>query len=291
MPALDFNALLLAEGIDLQGVVILRHQPYEPKLRKAFRRIIADRRELFDAYQCTHGPRVEAALKRARHVASFYGHEPGKALFVGLYRMAGHRRIGNREYWSMPEHLELREQGMQGNEGSDFDFFDLQPLPSMAGWSGRLVCDWPGKELSWYRWADRNTLAVDAISVESLLIEPVPAWHDLVLDWNDLQALPGNWRIALQQWRGIYHIRDRASGKGYVGAAYGKDNLLGRWLECAASGHGDNKRLKGLDPEGFRFSILQLLPLGAEKDDVTAVERTWKRRLHTLHPDGLNDNY
>lgn len=183
MPALDLNMLLRAEGIDPQGVMVFRHRPTEPKLRKAFRRIIADRRELFDAYQRTHSERVERSLARASHVAAFFGHEPQKAMFVGLYRVAGFTSISRDGYWAMHEHQKLAELGMIGfTERDQCLLFELEALSNMAEWSGRLVCDWPGKELSWWRWAERNSIGVDAISVESLLIEPVPAWDDVVLD-------------------------------------------------------------------------------------------------------------
>ena len=44
--------------------------------------------KLYNAYQQTQGKVVEKAMKKAEYVASFIGHEPGKALFVGLYKNA-----------------------------------------------------------------------------------------------------------------------------------------------------------------------------------------------------------
>lgn len=291
MPAFDFNALLRAEGIDPQGVVVLRHRPYEPELRKLFPWLIAERRELFEAYQRTHGKPVEASVARAVYVASFFGHEAGKAVFVGLYRVNGAMRISRDDYWAMPEHRQLAGFGMVGmNERDECLLFDLEPLVAMSEWSGRLVCRWPGLERAWRRWAANNVFPVHAIAEESLLVAPMPRWQELVLSCKELHALPSSWQMALRQWRGIYYIRDRASGKGYVGSACGQDNLLGRWLGYAASGHGGNKLLRGLAPEGFEFSVLQLLVHDADTADVVAAENSWKLRLHTRAPDGLNDN-
>lgn len=112
----------------------------------------------------------------------------------------------------------------------------------------------------------------------------------LALGWQELQTLPISWRNALSHWRGIYYIHDSASGKGYVGSAYGADNLLGRWMGYAASGHGGNRLLRGLDPAGFAFSILQRTSPDMEADAVVALESSWKERLHTRQPFGLNDN-
>lgn len=291
MPGLDFNALLQAEGVDPQGVVVLRHRPYEPELRKVFPWLIAERRELFDAYQRTHGRPVESSVARAMHVASFFGHEAGKALFVGLYRVVGSTRISRDDYWAMPEHRALADFGMIGlTKREECLLFDLKPLVAMGEWSGRLVCSWPGLERAWRRWAGKNVFPVHAIAEESLLVAPMPAWQNLVLDWKQLQALPTSWKAALRQWRGVYYIRDKASGKGYVGSAYGPDNLLGRWLNYASSGHGGNKLLRGIDAAGFEFSILQLVAPDMPMDDVIVLERSWKLRLHTLEPDGLNQN-
>lgn len=291
MGGLDFGTLLKAEDIDPQGVVVLRHRPYEPELRRLFPWLIAERRDLFDAYQRTHGRPVESSVSRATHVASFFGNAAGKALFVGMYRVAGQALITRDEYWAMPEHRELASFGMTGLQKREACLlFELEPITPMSEWSGRLVCGWPGLERAWRRWAANNVFPVKAISEENLLVASMPAWNHLVLDWRQLQALPSSWKAALRQWRGIYYIRHRASGKGYVGSAYGQDNLLGRWLNYAASGHGGNNLLRGLDPGAFEFSILQLVAQDLAMDEVIALERSWKLRLHTLEPDGLNQN-
>ncbi len=117
----------------------------------------------------------------------------------------------------------------------------------------------------------------------------MPAWDQLVFSWKDLPLLPKKWRSALSEWRGIYLIFDASDGKGYVGAAYGRENILGRWLSYAASGHGGNKLLRGRNPEHFRFSILQRVSPDMEATDVAQIESAWKVRLHTREF-GLNDN-
>jgi hypothetical protein len=76
----------------------------------------------------------------------------------------------------------------------------------------------------------------------------------------------------------------------YVGAAYGDHNILGRWERYKASGHGGNVLLRKRSPENFTFSILELVSPNMEQDDVCKLETTWKDRLHTRSPLGLNDN-
>jgi hypothetical protein len=55
-------------------------------------------------------------------------------------------------------------------------------------------------------------------------------------------------------------------------------------------GHGGNRRLRERDPENFHFTILELVSPTMNADDVIHREITWKERLHTRVPYGLNDN-
>ena len=145
-------------------------------------------------------------------------------------------------------------------------------------------------ERAWWRRAHRNELSVLALLEESALDAAMPEWDELALTWEDLRVLPARWKSALSQGRGIYVIFDHDDGKRYVGSAYGKDNLLGRWLHYAAVGHGGNKYLRQRNPRSFSFSILQRVSPDMGADEIIRLEATWKTRLHTRHPDGLNDN-
>lgn len=105
-----------------------------------------------------------------------------------------------------------------------------------------------------------------------------------------------SWHTALSSVNAIYLIVDRENGRQYVGSAYGKDGLLGRWAHYVDSLHGDNKLLKELlcnYPQRykyFQFSILQLLPKTATPDDVIHTETLWKKKLLTYEPIGMNAN-
>ena len=94
---------------------------------------------------------------------------------------------------------------------------------------------------------------------------------------------------ALSSVNGIYLIRDKSSGKLYVGSAYGEDGLYGRWLNYAHNGHGGNKELKGLDPNQFEFSILEIIPPTSSAEEVIHRENRWKEKLGT-RAFGLNAN-
>ena len=291
---LSLIGLLEADGFDLSRTLVFRHRPWEPALNKVFDWIVAERRDLFDCYQSTHAANTEAALGRATHVASFIRYKPKMALFVGLYRVEATRVLSVDEYQSRPLHLELMGLGMGGHKASDGREAVIEFAMSDTGWNGswsrRLIIDWPGLERSWYRWADRNAFPIAAIAEEPLLVRSMPDWHDLSLEWHQLAVLPSGWRAALSQWRGVYLIIDRSDGRQYVGSASGRKNILQRWLNYSQTGHGGNKLLKARDPASFVFSILQRVSPDMPEADVVGIENSWKLRLRSRAPDGLNEN-
>jgi hypothetical protein len=291
---MDLKALLTSANIDPQHVLVMRHRPQEPGFRKVLPWLAAERPDVFNAYQQTQSEKLERVMLRVKYVASFIGHKPGEALFVGLYSIGKTKRLTYNEYWKMPAHVEMKEFGMRGFTGqtrASLLWFDLVPTDIYASWKGKLVIGWPPPERSWWRRAHRNLFPVRAILEESALDAAMPAWDQINLGWDELRVLPNRCRAALSHWRGIYYIYDQAAGKGYVGSAYGDDNLLGRWVDCyGKSGHGGNVLLRQRDPKNFRFTILQRVSPDMDAADVIRLEGTWKERLHTRSPLGLNDN-
>ena len=61
----------------------------------------AEKPNVFNAYQQSQKEKVEKAITRAGYVASFIGHEPGKALFVGLYSVEGWKSITQKQFWKI----------------------------------------------------------------------------------------------------------------------------------------------------------------------------------------------
>lgn len=293
---MDFNSLLVSAGYDPTHVVVLRHRPTEPPLRRALPWLAVERPEVFNSYQRIHGPAVERALDKLRgkgYVAAFIGLTAGKAVFVGLYKIEPTcTPLTHDNFWKIKEHRELQKLGDRGltEECDQIIRFDLTETNFHTLWKGRLVVEWTGGERSWWRRAHNNQLAVLAIHEDSLFEAEMPKWSDLALTWNDLRVIPTRWKQALAHWRGVYFIYDTTDCKGYVGAAYGSDNLLGRWQNYAATGHGGNKLLRARNPEDFIFSILQRVSPDLDADEVIRLENSWKLRLHTRHPGGLNDN-
>lgn len=291
---MTLNDLLQLRDIDPREVLVFRHRPWEPQLRKVLPWLAVEKPDVFNAYQQIQGPRVEQAITRAKYVASFIGHEAGQALFVGLYSVTGWKSLTHKQFWRIPANVELHSFGMEGftedSSRSSVLWFDLVLADFYTNWKGKLVVSWPPPERSWWRRAHRNEMLVTAIREESALDEAMPEWNEMNLAWEELAVLPRRWQDALRQWRGIYYIFDTSLGKGYVGSAFGENNILGRWKSYAAKGHGGNRLLQRCDPKNFQFTILQRVSPDMDAAEVTRLESNWKERLHSRNPYGLNDN-
>jgi hypothetical protein len=285
---MDLKDLLIKQNFDLEKIMVMRHSPKEPRLRKVLPWLAVDRPEVFNAYQQNQNPDAEKALMKADFVASFIG-QGDKAIFVGLYRRGNWHPINNEQFWNIPAIQELKPFGEKGVEGRQAcQWFELELLDFCAEWKGRLVVKWPAGRL-WWRWAKSNDFIIHAIHEESMFVAEMPSWGELSLTWADLKVLPNTWKAALAQWRGVYFILDVTDGKGYVGSAFGNENLLHRWQNYADTGHGGNIKLKkDRNPENFIFTILQRTSPDMEKADVERLESSWNR-LHTREF-GLNDN-
>jgi hypothetical protein len=169
-------------------------------------------------------------------------------------------------------------------------WFNLALTDFYAHWRGRLIVGWPPPERSCWRRAHRNEIPVVAVLEDSALDTAMPEWDEIELTWDELRVLPTRLKSRPSEWRGVYYIFDRFDAKGYVGSAYGESNLLGRWLHYSARGDGGNKLLRQRDPRNFRFTIPQRVSPDLEASKVVRLEGSWKQRLHTRVPYGLNEN-
>jgi hypothetical protein len=294
---MNLNDLLSKNDINPEHVLILRHRPQEPQLRKVLPWLAAEKPEIFNAYQQSQGVKLENSMQKLvgnGYVAAFIGHEPGRAVFVGLYSITSSEPLSFEEFWQIPANLELKKFGMGGYTKDNFRdpvlWFNLLPNEFYSDWKGKLVVNWPSPEVVWWRRAHLNILPVKAILEESLLVSDMLKWDEINFTWEELGIIPRRLRYALSEWRGVYYIFDTSDSKGYLGSAYGSENILGRWLNYATSGHGGNKLLKKRDKQNFRFSILERVSPDMKPEEIINLEKSWKNRLNTRKPYGLNEN-
>ena len=144
---MNLNDLLHdGENFDPKQVLVLRHRPKEPELYKWLPWLAAEKPDVFNAYQQTQGERLQnvmQGLTGAGYIASFIGHKPGKALFVGLYSIASSKTITYEEYWQVQANIELkayghREYTTQADWPSSLLWFELVCLDFCKPWKGKL---------------------------------------------------------------------------------------------------------------------------------------------------------
>lgn len=288
---LDFNSLLQLADVDPAQTLIVRHAPVEKQLKRVLPWLVAERPDLWLAYQRIQWESLEKAMKKAKYIASFIGQETRLATFAGFYSIGTALKLDLEGYRSFPGNSELEALGMSGRspEMGGCLAFELVELPFHPDWIGRLVIEWPKPYQQWWRWGGRGAIPVSSIDPESRFVTQVPDWADMVFAWSELKTLPQTWQAALAQWRGIYYIFDTARSAGYVGSAAGTENILGRWLAYARTGHGGNRELKESNPEDLQFSILERTSPDLDPVKIVALESSWKARLHT-RTCGLNSN-
>ncbi|UOE74705.1 GIY-YIG nuclease family protein [Parageobacillus thermoglucosidasius] len=180
-------------------------------------------------------------------------------------------------------------------------YYEMVEEPILNDLKERLVIDWGSGTRSWHQWLDPNK------PKEVIEILPVgyydqfPGFLEFILDGDDLlktiQYPDSNkeWHRMLSSVAGVYLIVDSITGKQYVGSAYGKEGILGRWKQYAQTRHGGNEELKRLlesNPDRFKdlkFTILRTLQKELTKNEVIKYESIYKEKLGT-RAFGLNLN-
>lgn len=294
---LNFGAYLELLNAESSDTLLIRNVGRDFGSERHLHWVAQNRPDLLIRYQSYQTQRVEKMMLNKKFLASFVAYGNNRALLLGVFRIGESAKHSYDDFWSDPLNKELHSLGHKGftkDESKTRPYirrFDLEPLKTIGlEWSGKLVIGWTNA-ISWAQHAEPlDKFPILAINEKSLLETPLPAPEYFEVSWNDLRIMPNNWKNGIRQWRGIYLLFDAATGKRYVGSATGHENMLSRWQDYAATGHGGNKHLKGLEPENFRFTVLQLTAPDLPAEDVVRLESSWKNRLHTRHPHGLNEN-
>lgn len=179
--------------------------------------------------------------------------------------------------------------------------YALEPLPSCADFSGRLIVDFarPGRASYLLAASFGAQMSVHEIRPERMHLEEFPGFKKVDLEWPDLEIVvrqnSTSWRTALSNVAGVYLISDPKDGKLYVGSATGEGGIWARWCQYV-DGHGKNielvKLIKAVGRErarAFRFSILEIADVHASRDEIVERESHWKRVLMT-RSHGYNAN-
>jgi hypothetical protein len=246
----------------------------------SIRRLIED--GSFERYQAEQDANIRP-FDRCSVILSFIGIEGNRAEFFGAYQVNGSRPFAIEDGVDAPAHLPYAHQ-----DGKGRIWYDLVKLREFDSLRGRLITQWVSTR-GWYQTKD--------LPVEELLPPGTgmrfPGYQDVVLNWQELRnvintpQLHREWRAALSATAGIYRIIDHASGKIYIGAAYGAEGIWGRWRDYAKTGHGGNKLLLDLNPKSFQWSIVRTLSSSMAPMEVVRIERM-EMQKHGSRAIGLN---
>lgn len=193
---------------------------------------------------------------------------------------------------------EIEEKAPNAEGGYSYKTHELSGYEELEG---RLIVEWGEGTRSWAQWLHRvgNKRIFELLPPNYVM--DFPGFYNFTLGYADLTKMIANpdsnreWQRMLSAVSGVYVILHQASGKQYIGSAYGTGGVWARWASYAASPSGGNTQLRDLlkeIPEGhksFQFSLLRVLESGATRDEVLAQEALIKRKLGS-RAFGLNSN-
>lgn len=227
------------------------------------------------------------------YVMAFIATENDKCVFIGMYKVAGKTTVAEtRRTQGLPD------LGMEGFYQDDQNFYDLQEIDFMSDLKDRLIISWGNTGIAWHQYlVEKEVIEI----LPANYVREYPGHDDLILSFTDLKTIIDNkeanreWHRQLSSIAGVYLILDTITGSQYVGSAYGKEGILGRWTTYAKTHHGGNQQLIALLQQYpdrynyFQYSILKTLPTALVKDDVLKYEALYKQKLGT-RVFGLNSN-
>ena len=274
--------ILNMRGFDMNSrTKLMRHQSQYYDTNEIFRS------GHINAYQSVQSKDI----LKCDYLISFIGQHQTKAYFAGIWKVKGqvpYQTVNIGVDFPYPEFFDR----------PDDIHYDLEEVKGYEDLIGRIVIDWGKATRSWHQWLrDKPILEIKPKGY----ISPFSGYLDFALshrDLSDMVAYPDAnrvWHQMLKSTAGVYLIMDRLTGQQYVGSAYGKDGILGRWRQYALNGHGGNVELKRLlisDNEyaaNFQFTILRTLPSSLTSKEVIAYEKLYKDKLGS-RAHGLNLN-
>jgi hypothetical protein len=275
--------LLAPRGLDLNArIKLVRHQDKRYDLLDLARRGLL---EIYQSYQAK-------PVFECDYIISFLGLENNRARLFGVYKVGARLPESARP---VPSDYIYSDPSNQDQNGY---FYELSSVEGFEDIKDRVVIDWGKSALAWHQWLTNKEV------VEILppgYVRDFPGYLDFVISFDELSAIIASpaanreWHRMLGAVAGVYLITDLATGKQYVGSAYGEAAILGRWKAYAGTGHGGNKQLMSLIAQdinyarNFQLTILRTLPRTLTLGEVVSYEILYKRKLGS-RAFGLNSN-
>jgi hypothetical protein len=280
---MKISSLLEIYGFDTsQKIKLLRHKNKGYDLEEIYRRGDLNTYQSFQR---------EDVFKNVKYLISFLGVENTKARFVGVFKI--------NYSTSAKKEITKRKDDYSKSFKDDQYYYHLEEMNGFIELKDRLIIEWGKSTVKWHQWLIPNKKESDKIIFEILpkgYIRNFPGYEDFILSYDELVKLYENedanrdWKQMLSSVAGIYLITDKSNGNQYVGSAYGKDGIWGRWKGYKKDGHANNVLLKSVkDKRQLTYTILRTLPRSITNKEIIAFETLYKNKLGT-RAFGLNCN-
>lgn len=182
--------------------------------------------------------------------------------------------------------------------------YKIQLLDESKPFIGRLklVMKRPGRIKAFNFENHYHQLVVTEILAQPYSGEAFCGYDSINVSFSMLEAIVSiqraDWKVALENTKGVYLITDVSNGKRYVGSAYGVTGLWSRWSSYIYTGHGHNDEFSkiinqhGIDyaRKNYRFSLLEQRTMKTDDQVIIERETYWKNVLLTRAPYGYNNN-
>ncbi len=271
---LNIVELLSPRGLDVSSkIIMVRHQDKRYDVNELLRK---GQLEIYQSYQGKNF--------LCDYIISFIGLEGSKARFLGVYKVLGRK---------LAREVPLPKEFIYPDFASDFEFEDvffyfLEEVPGFEDLKWRVIINWGNAAIAWHQKLSKKEV------IEILptgYVKEFPGYLNFILRYEELVSIINNpdanreWHRMLSSVAGVYLITDMVTGKHYVGSAYGKEGILGRWAVYARCPDGHDRQLEELLKENknyannFQFTILQTLPRTLTMKEVIDFEVLYKKKL------------
>lgn len=172
-----------------------------------------------------------------------------------------------------------------------YDEYKCHRLDALSKYIGRLSIHWgetTSARRAWVQRADNQDKEIIEVT-RTFQEEAFPGFTKLIRPLSEIETMPPTWKEVLRSNGGVYLLACPRTREHYVGSAYGEHGFLGRWEAYAANSHGGNIGLGIRDPSDYLVSVLEVAGSSATKEEIIALETTWKIKLHSRDI-GLNRN-
>lgn len=300
---LNLFDIIKSYQIPTDDVVIIRHT-FNKK----------DTRDIWDKYNRSNFKEYQSIqpsknfFKNKKYILSFIADGKSHARFVGCYEI-----LDNYEVSKAKRKKDFPLQDYYDEPGNVY--FETALSEYMNDMIDRLVIDWPGA-IGYVQYSEDALKKKQVVSIHPDSKHVFPGYYRVAWDFQTMQEYVTNEEQyeeianALKEVFAVYLVVDTKSGKYYVGSAYGKDGLFGRWKTYAnTNGKGGASKYDSDGNVGiieylkdnseaylnFQYSILEIVhKTGNNAKDVEATleaEKIWKQKLCTLNTVwGLNRN-